>query len=795
MLKNYLKITLRNMGRYKTFSIINILGLTVGLTAFLAISLYIMDEFSYDRFHDKIDRIHHVITMPTGEGKTEKWAGVANKVGPAVARDIPEVEKSARILYHNFGGEAFVSAGETRAVEKNLVWADPELLEILSIDLLQGNPRNVLSRSNTVIISRAAAVKYFGGEDPIGKVLLIDNKNELEITGVFKDMPSHSRFGFQLIAPFQSSWAGLDRKQSWGNASFETLILLQPGADAGAVTKKINAMIERNIPPEERWYTLDLQPLKDMHLYAADIQADAGNAGDINQVKMLSGLSVIILVIASINYMNLSTAQSQRRQKEVGISKTLGASAVQLSRQFYAEASVFVLVAMLLSLTLFLVLLPAFNDLTYKHITDDFLRSPWFWAGFVLLWAVLTLVSGSYPALYLSSLSPNKVLQRAAVGSGGNVSVRKVLVVFQFTASVVLIAGTLVLYGQLEYVRNKKLGYQPEQVVAVSIGGTDRKTQLEALKLEYEKIPGVLRTGIVQTFPGREASGRSIQTPGSKEERASISTNRAGAEVIDLLNIRLLAGTSLPVKAPGDTTTQVVLNKTAADYIGMKPEEAVGQMIRINGFQYPLEVAGVTEDFHFHSLHQPIGAYCFHNVPTETYNYLLVKVSAANLPATLERLEETFLKIVPSAFDFVFLDQHMASLYQREQHLARVILLFSGMAVFIACLGLYALASFMAEQRMKEIGIRKVLGASVAGIVGMLSKDFMRLVLIAFIIGAPVSYYLMSRWLESFTYRIEIGAGLYALAALLIFATAWITVSLKSAKAAMANPVNSLKNE
>ncbi|MBT1697580.1 ABC transporter permease [Fulvivirgaceae bacterium PWU4] len=795
MLKNYLKITLRNIGRYKTFSIINILGLTVGLTAFLGISLYITDEFSYDRFHSKIDRIYHVLTLPNGDEKDEKWAGVANKVGPTIAQEIPEAEKVARILYHNFGGDAFVSAGETRVVEKNLIWADPELLEILSIDLLKGKPGDVLKGANGVIISSAAARKYFGSEDPMGKVLLIDNKTELEVTGVFRDLPFHSRFDFQLIAPFQGSWAGRNNKQSWGNASFETLVLLQPGANAATVEKKMNVMIERNIPSEERWYALGLQALKDMHLYAADIQSDAGNAGDISQVKLLTGLSLIILIIASINYMNLSTAQSQRRQKEVGISKTLGASAVQLSRQFYTEASVFVLIAMVLSLTLFLVLLPVFNDLTYKHITDDFLYTAWFWAGFVSLWALLTLVSGSYPALYLSSFAPNKVLQRAATGSAGNVSVRKVLVVFQFTASVVLIAGTLVLYGQLEYVRNKKLGYQPEQVVAVSIGGADKKTQLEPLKLEYEKIPGVLKVALAQAFPGREASGRTMPSPGSNEERISISTNRAGAEVVDLLNIRLLAGTSLPVKAPGDTTTQVVLNKSAVDYLGMKPAEAVGEKIKIGGFQYPVEIAGVTEDFHFSSLHQPIGAYCFHNVPTESYNYLLVKVSAANLPATIARLEQTFVTAVPAAFDFVFLDQHMASLYQREQHLAKVILLFSGMAVFIACLGLYALASFMAEQRMKEIGIRKVLGASVTGIVGMLSRDFMRLVLIAFIIGAPLSYYLMSQWLESFTYRIEIGAGLYALSAFLIFAIAWITVGLESAKAAMANPVKSLKNE
>lgn len=796
MLRNYLTIALRNLSRNKVFSFVNILGLAAGLTTFLGICLYVAHEYSFDRFHEKADRIYQVITTAKFNGQEKKWSKVPNKIATTAAVEVPEVEKAARIFHHDFGATAFITVDTLQIGEDFLIWADPTVFDILSIDLIRGDTKTPIAKPNTVAISTSAAKKYFGDNDPIGRTLKVDNDQELQVTAVFRDMPSNSRYTFQLIATFQSDWFGMEKNQSWSNASFETLLLLHEGSSALDAQTHIQEMVERHVPEDSRWFTLSLKALTDVHLHSSDLSEDPSDVrrGDLAQLRLLTALSFIILLIASINYMNLTTAQAQRRHKEVGINKTLGATAAQLSRKFFAEAGLFILVAMIISVMLFLILLPAFNDITNKQITHEFLITPWFWGSFATLWVILTLLSGAYPALYLSSFSPRSILQRSSAGASGNVAIRKVLVVFQFTVSVVLIAGTLVLYRQLDYVRTTKLGFEPEQVVAVTISGAEKSEQVESLKKAYEHLPMVSNVCKAQSFPGRPTSGRSISLP-STNEGVSILTTRATPEIIDVLKIKLLAGKTLPEKTTGDTTIQVILNKVAIDYLGMSPEDAIGRKITINGFDNPVEIVGVTENFHSSSMHASIGLYCFHNAPTERMNFLLVKINTTDLPAAIGSLKRTFKDILPSAFEFNFLDEHMHSLYTNEARLANVVLLFSSLAIIIACLGLYALAAYTAEQRTKEIGIRKVLGASTSRIITMLTKDFLVLVLIAFVIGAPLSYYFTNEWLESFAYRIEIGAGIFIVVALVVMAIAWITVGIESARAAMANPVNALKSE
>jgi putative ABC transport system permease protein len=790
-------MALRNMLRYKSFSIINIIGLSIGLTAFLAISLYVVDELSYDRFHEKKDRIYRGVITASFDGEISKWGGVPNQVAPTAMKEIPEVEKAARYFHHNFGDIAFITAGTENFSEKNLFFADPELFDIFTIPLINGGKKNqVLSRPGTVIISEATAHKYFSTIDPIGQVLTVDGKLSLEVTGVYQNMPANSFLQANLIASFSSNWFGQEKNQSWGNASFDTFFLLYKDVSQEAADKKITDMLQRNVPDGQRWYTIALQPLTDIRLHSGELKAnDNRTYGDYTQVKILIALASIILLIAAVNYMNLTTAQSQRRNKEVGITKTLGATFSQLTRRFYLEAAVFVFIALLISLAVFGFLLPAFNELSGKNITMSFIQSGWFWTGIISVWVLLTLLAGLYPALYLSSFSPKMALQKTAA-SGGQAFVRKGLVVFQFSVSIILIISSVVFYQQMEFIRTKKLGYQPEQVVAIMTTAANREN-LISIKSAYEGLSDVVSVGRSQSYPGMGASGRNISRLGETGSGSSLKTVRATHEVLNVLGIKLLAGQTLPEKKdPADTVTQIVINETTATYLGLSPEAVINTKVNIQGFDGPTEVVGVMEDFHFASLHQGITPFCFHNNPrTEPYNYLLVKVNSGNLPSTMKQLESIYKKNIPASFEYTFLDQHMNALYHSEENLSRVVMLFAGLAILVACLGLYALAAFTAEQRTKEIGIRKVMGATVTHVVALLSRDFMMLVVIAFVIGIPAGYYVMDKWLQGFAYRTDITARVFVVSGALALLIAGITVSFESIKAARANPVNSLRSE
>ena len=797
MLTNYFKIALRNLLRYKSFSIINIAGLTIGLVTFLGISLYVVDELSFDTFHENKDRIYRAVINAEYDGQVNKWGGSPNLLAPMAAKEIPEVEKATRYFHHNFGDLGFISTETEKFSETELFFADPELFSIFTIPLVKGNAQKILDRPGTVVLSETAAKKYFGDVDPMGKTLTVDNSINLEVTGIYKDFPPNSFLQAKLLASFSSNWFGQERNQSWGNASFDSFFLLHANTSKQAVNEKIEAMLANHIEKDNRWFTIALQPLLDIRLHSGDLNAtfDRRSYGDINQVKILGALALLIILIAAVNYMNLSTAQSQRRNKEVGIAKTLGATFAQLNAKFYFETSLFVAVSMFLSLTLFTFLLPFFNSLSGKEISMHFINTTWFWIGFAIVWCTLTVLAGFYPALYLSAFSPKSALQKTKA-SGGQSTVRKGLVVFQFAVSIILIICSIGFYKQMNFIRDKKLGYEPEQVIAIMVSAAKDREQVVAIKTAYESLTDVVSVACSQSYPGLGTSMRSVVREGESGDGSPMLTARATTEVLKTLNIKLLAGKSLPeTKDPKDTTVQVVVNKSTIDYLSLSPEEAVGKRVKIQGFDGPTEIVGVTEDFHFNSLHQKISPFCFHNAKTEGLTYLLVKVNTGNLVATVKQLETIFSKTIPSAFEYTFLDDRMHSLYKAEQNLTKVVLLFASIAIFVACLGLYALAAFTAEQKTKEIGIRKVMGASVSQLVNMLSKDFILLVGISFVIGIPASYYLMEKWMQGFAYRTEIGMGVFALAGIVSLVIAWLTVSIESFKAASNNPVKSLRSE
>jgi putative ABC transport system permease protein len=795
MVKSYFKIILRGLARNKTFTLINLLGLSIGLTCAILIGMYVVDEYSFDRYHEKTERIYQLTITATFQGQTQKWIGVPNLAGPTFVKEIPEVEMAVRLLPNNFSGKAFVTSEKIKSMENRLVFADAGIFDLLTLPFIQGNPTTALNRPHTVVVNEASAIKYFGTTDVIGKSLRIDKDTmDFEITGVMANAPSNTRFQYPVIATFNGSWFDQPDNQSWGNASFETYLLLHENANVEAVRQKITASLKRNTAKDDQWYTLEMHPLKNIHLEYSDVQEINGAIkGDLGQLRILLGLGLIIIVIAALNYMNLSTAQSQRRFKEIGINKTLGATGPQLARKFYLETFFFVFVAMIISVQLVILTLPVFNSTTGKQFHASSLFSGWFLAACAVTGIVLTLLAGMYPAQYLSSFSPKEVLKGSLSGLGGNSSLRKGLVVVQFSISIVLIISTLILFQQLRFIREKKLGYSPEQVIAIGTTGAENREQVNSLKTVLENLATVSAVAISQAYPGEGGSGRTLSSLDGQGTGKSLTTVRATPEILDVLGIELLAGKRLPEKTAGDTTIQLILNRTAINYLGLTPEEAVNRKVKV--FQYGAEIVGVVEDFHFSSLRQPIGAYCFHNAKTEGYNVLLVKLQTGNLAETMSRIETEFKKIIPSAFVYTFLDQQLQTLYQREQQLATVIFVFAALAIFIACLGLYALAAYTTEQRTKEIGIRKVMGASVVQLSAMLSRDFMKLVLISFVIAAPVGYYAMDQWLNGFAYRVHVSLLILFLAGVVACMIAWFTVGFESLKAARSNPIRSLRNE
>lgn len=799
MLTNFIKIAWRNLLKNRLFTGLNGLGLAIGLAVALTLLLYATDELAFDRHYRHADRIYRVNLNVSFDEKSEQWANAPNIVGPTMKAQLPVVENQVRLLRHNFGQTAFVNSTTRKLTETKLYWADSTLFDVFDVPLLLGNPATALSGPNRILLSQSSARRYFGDENPLGMVLDVDNTQHLQVTGVYADFPATSSLDADLIGSFSSvKWASNPTNQSWSNASFETYLLLRPQTNVAQLERQMETIVAKNVPKANRFYSLYLQPLPDIHLHSANItNTSLTRVGDIRQVNILLILAGVVLLIACINYMNLATAQAQTRAKEVGIAKTVGATRSQLVGRFYAETAIITVGALLLGLVLLVVSLPFFNTLTDKQISYRALFTPSMALGLLGLSVGVTLLAGAYPAIQLSAYQAKSLLNVSFRRGSGAGWLRQGLVVMQFTASLVLVVSTAIFYRQLQYIQQRKLGYEPTQVVALTTAGAENKEQVESLKNSLSNLSNVVSVSRAQTYPGRSGSGRGLSKPGGNQApTTAITTNRTGPEIIKTLGLRLVAGKTLPAsKAETDTTVQVIVNKTAVDFLGYTPEQAIGK-IAPNVFGNSAEIVGVVDDFHFQSLHQPIGAYAFHNADTEGRPFLLVNVQTQNLPQTMRQLEAVFRQNLPnSAFEFMFLDQFLNSLYRSEQRTARVVLVFAGLAIFIACLGLFGLATFIAEQRTKEIGVRKVLGASTPSIVALLSKDFLKLVFIAILIASPLAWYAMSQWLANFTYRIDIEWWVFALAGVLAVGIALLTVSFQSIQAALTNPVKSLRSE
>ncbi|MDF9799872.1 putative ABC transport system permease protein [Catalinimonas alkaloidigena] len=799
MIRNYISIAFRHLCKRKFYAIINVLGLAIGMSCTLLIAVYILQELSYDRFHEKADRIYRLAThLEVGESGFI-GAGVSPAVAQPFKEETPAVEMVVRM---NRGGSSILMKDEITIKEDKILAADPDFFRLFSFPLLKGNPEKVLQEPNSVVMTQETARKYFQQEDPLGQTIFMDGEL-FQITGIMEPMPQASHFHFDIIYSYITD--PISKEENWGKLDAATYFLLREGAAIEEVEANLDPLLKKYLREyamfQEMGYTIEMftQALTDIHLHSHILGEYEANS-NIKYLYIFGAIAFFILLIACINFMNLATARSADRAKEVGVRKTMGSRRTTLVQQFLAESLLLSLVAMLLALGLAELLRIPFGEIADKDIQLP-LSSPWFLPSVLLLGIIVGVLAGSYPAFYLTRFRPVEVL-RGRLGAGSkNAYLRNSLVVFQFVVSIVLIVCTLLVYEQLQFVRNKDLGFDKENVIilenALALGtNTDsfknallQMSEVQSMSFtNVSPLGGYEATGFIPASPSDSSSGSAYRD----EDALVLSDIMVSYDYLPTMGIQLKEGRNFSREIASDSAYHaVILNEQAVKTLGMK--EPVGNTVLIGGM-YVAEVVGVVEDFHFKSLHSAVEPLVI--VLSDKRNFVEVKVASDNLPHALALLEEQWnLHADGTPFDYSFLDEDFDALFRADQRVGMIFGGFTILAIFIACLGLLALASFMAEQRSKEIGIRKVMGASVKSIMLLLSKDFTKLVIIAFVVAIPLSYFAVRQWLNDFAYKIDIGLTSFIIAGVLALLIAVLTVSYQSVKAALANPVNSLRDE
>ena len=812
MLKNYLKIAWRNVLREKGYTFINVFGLAVGMACCLLIAVYVLHELSYDRFHEKADRIYRVVSDRRFGDQETRTAMSPPALAELIARTFPEVEQATR-LWRDPPGTMIVRYGDRAFREEHVVYADSNLFEVFSFPLLQGNPRVALRDPYSIVITERAAHKYFGGEDPMGKTLALrvpaDNDLwEYRVTGVAADPPSQSHLQFDFIASFSSHW--MSRSDNLLGLELYTYLLLRGDAHPDALEERLPGVLDPLVRPQmqERLstsfdalteaggrYRFLLQPLTRIHLHSR-LDDEFVLTGDVRYVYFFAALALFVLLLACANFVNLSTALATGRAKEVGVRKALGSGRGELIRQFLAESTLLSFLALLSAIFLAGALLPIFSQIGGKDLAvtlPPFALTAPVLVGFALLVGV---VAGFYPAFVLSSFHAMTVLKAGGTAGGGPSRLRNVLIVFQLAVSVVLMVGTAVVDSQMRYVQDKRLGFEAEQVVVLE-GAEVMKQKIEAFKQEALALPGVTHATNSELVPSRPFSTAFFRTEAMPEDAlVPLQYTYIGFDFVETFGLEMKEGRSLSRAYAGDSLA-VILNETAVERLGLQAPLGK-QLVWPNESIYT--IVGVVRDFHVASLRQEIGPVALLGPDprhTNRPNLLVsLRVATDDLPRTITALGNMWQTFAPNEpFVYRFLDQDFDALYHQERLSGLLFRGFAAIAMLLACMGLFGIAAFVAERRTKEIGVRKVLGASALSIVVLLTKGFLKLVGIAFIVAVPVAYFAMNRWLEDFAYRIEIGPGVFLLAGGLAFLIALLTVSYQSIKAALADPVKSLRYE
>lgn len=793
MLKNYLKIAFRNLWRHKAFSFINIMGLAVGMAACFLIFLYVSFELSYDSFHKKAPNIYRLVTDVKTPSETIHAGITSWPMAPNIKADFPEVETFTRVNRTSM----LITKGEKKFQEERVLWADSTFFKMFDFELSKGNPVTLLKDPFSVVLSQTAAKKYFGDADPLGQTLKLYDYYDATVTGVMDDIPENSHIKADIVVSMSSLTQSInpDQDQQWSNFDATTYLLLKPGADPRALEKKFPDFLERRNGKEmqesQMFFTLFLEPLTDVYLNPN--RDDQIENGSISNVYTFSIIAVFILLIACFNFVNLTTARSAERAKEVGIRKVVGAERFQLMKQYIGESLILSIISFVLAIILTALLLPMFNELAGKAVSTGILSDL---NKVLLLFGAaigIGLLAGIYPALVLSSFKPIVVLKGRFATSNKGILLRKGLVVAQFTISIGLIIGTIVVYNQMKFMRSQDLGFSKDQMLVLD---TQNDPGRDALKVEISKLPHVKSATLSSTVPGGSHSTAYSEIENSKGELqvANVDLYFVDFDYIPQYKIKVVAGRPFSREFRTDTTQAMILNEAAVKFLGYSSsQEAVGKRFKQWGREG--KIIGVIKDFHYQSLQESIEPLSLRIEPSRS-NLLSINVAAAQLPQTIAAIENKWQSIMPNRpFSYYFLDEFFDRQYRSEERFGKLFLNFSILAIFISCLGLLGLASYSIIQRTKEIGIRKVMGASVSSIINLLSKDFLLLVLISFLIAAPLAWYLMSGWLKDFAYRIDINWWMVAIAGVIALLIALLTISYQAIRAAITNPIKSLRTE
>ena len=807
MIKNYFIIAFRNMRRYKFISFINLFGLTVGITCCLLISLYILNELSYDKYNKQADNIYRVErtfkNSETGALSLELGA-VAPPVGPLLKNDFTDIKALTSVLPT---GTTALRYKDKVFNEKDVYFIDESFSNLFDITVTKGNTNTALREPYSVMLSEDVAKKYFGSEDPMDKIIKLDQQATCKVTGVYKPLPQASHLHPGVMISFatlkDSAIYGEQRlKTNWGNNAFYDYLLLPPHYNAKKLEAQFPSFLNRHIPHEgdkfqpSAWTSLSLRNLTDIHLYSHK-DSEIEENGDIKRVYIFSLIALFILLIACINYMNLSTARSALRAREIGVRKVIGARKPELIAQFLSESVLICAVATLASFFIAWLLLPWLNNLSDKLFSIENLLAPSLIFPLIAVPFIIGILSGLYPAVFLSSFQPVKVLKGIFKAGKSNLSFRKVLVVTQFSISIILIVSTTIVIRQLRYMQNKSLGFKKDQMITLNDNnGLDNSFQsFKAALLSNSNIQSVARSSRIPSGRLLDSDGSQISIGNSMApSKADIKYVRTDENFIPAYGITVVAGKNF-TKTDGADTSSFIINEAAVKALGIHAnQDAVGKPFMYGDRKG--QIAGVINDFNFESLHQRIiPLVLMTSTRPNGYNRISIKVSG-NVQAAVAHLEKTWKTYLPEIpFDYTFLDDRFADLYKAEQQQQTIFAIFSGIAIFIACLGLFGLSAFTITQRVKEIGIRKVLGASVDSIVRLLSKEFLWLVGIASLISFPVAWYAMHNWLQDFAYRTNVSPWLFVLSACAALLIALITISFQAIKAALANPVKSLRTE
>lgn len=802
MWKNYFKIAYRSLLKQKGYTFINLTGLAVGMACCLLIVLYVQDELSYDRYHQNAENIYRVLhsyrspedaaTLPSPTPEEFQVWGNA-PVGPALANDFPEVEKVVQFMSPK---SLLLQWQDKRFQEENVVFIDPAVFELFSFKLLSGNPETALLSPNSIILSETAARKYFGEENPLGKAIIVENEEPLEVTGVMENIPANSQLQFDILISTNAYLeARPDIFKSWGYVDFYTYFQLAEGASIANLEEKIPAFLERNNTTEEG-YTIAFEPMLDAYLHSQAAR-QPGPTGSLTNVYIFSCIAVFILLVACINFMNLATARSMERAKEVGVRKVIGANKRGLMYQFLTESVLLSLLAAVVAVGLALLAFPAVEMLSGKTFTQEKLLSPQALLLMLGISLIVGLLAGSYPAWVLTRFQPARVLKGVFKSSSSGIALRKGLVVVQFCISMVLISGTIIVFSQLNHLRSRNLGFQQEQMLVIDFGGDDAVVRkIETIKQELEDHPSVLSVSASRSVPGDfiPNAGTRVQSQEGSMRFEIPLIYEVDVDFIPQYEIEVVAGRPFSRNFPADTAQSLILNEAAVQLYGYAdPREIIGK--RFGQWGREGTVVGVVKDFNFQSLHTAVEPLTM-RLSSSALGRLSLRVQSDNLPATIAELEKTWSQIAPHRpFLYSFLDESFNRQYQADLRFGQIFSVFAGLAIFIACLGLLGLTAYTAQQRTKEIGIRKVLGASVVSIVSLLSKDFIKLILIAAFIAIPVAWYAMHKWLQDFPYRIDIPLWVFFAAGIVTAIIAFLTISYQAIKAAIANPVKNLRTE